>query len=83
MTVDYYDELPIFGPVETTNGNAMRKAGIRVLTEKVGDLIDRGRRQRLTGLEQRDLMEAQSAIHVLERMAPVGELLPSRSELLE
>ena len=80
---DAYTEAFTFSPVETENGNAIRVEGIRVLTAKVADLEGRGRRQRLTGLEQQDLWDAQSAITTLERMAPVGELLSARAEWLE
>jgi len=66
-------------PVETENGNAVRIEGIRVLGAKVEKYRETARHRKLTGLEQRDLMEAESAIQTLRKMAPVGELLPARA----
>lgn len=68
----------VFGPVETENGEAMRLMALGVLGDRNRALEERRQRQRLTSVETRELMDNESAIHTLKRMAPVGELLPAR-----
>jgi hypothetical protein len=78
---DLAEPWPAFAPtpVETTTGEKLRQAAIRIVGARVETLRERGRGQRLTTLEQRDLMDGESAIQTLRKMAPVGELLPARA----
>ena len=73
----------VFGPVETATGNEVRTEGIRVLGTKVERLRETVRHRRLTGLETRDLQDAESAIQTLRKMAPVGELLEAQPGRLD
>lgn len=74
------DPVPIkFTPVETTTGNEQRFEALRVLAARNLALLERGNRQRLTGVEQREYLGNQAATHTLERMAPVSELIPPRA----
>ena len=72
------DPVPmIFSPVETETGNEVRLMAIASLARRGETLRERAKHQRLTGVEQRELMGTQAATHTLERMAPVGALKPS------
>ena len=69
-------------PVETTTGNELRLRAIDALSVRAGALQERQARQRLTVIEQRELMDSQSAIHTLQRMAPTGPLQTPDRELV-
>jgi len=75
-------DLPPLTPVETETGEGMRQTGIRVLEARVATLRSRQAKQQLTSIEVRELMDSQSAIHTLIRMAPTGALLPARAREL-
>jgi|HubBroStandDraft_4_1064222.scaffolds.fasta_scaffold513357_2 hypothetical protein len=73
------DPIPlIFSPVETETADHMRLRSIEAIKTRVEVLQARGRYQRLTVFEARELEQSQGAIHTLQRMAPVGALLPAR-----